>query len=182
MSRIGKKIINIPEGVEIDFQGRTLTVKGPKGFLSCEIHPRINLIRQEHHLQVQRTGNDKFSRSLHGTMRNLIANQVHGVTEGYTKQLELKGVGYRAQTDGHELTLSVGFSHPVVFQAPEGIEFKVDKNTLITVLGIDKQAVGEIAAQIRVTRPPEPYKGKGIRYVGETVRRKLGKATKAIRA
>lgn len=182
MSRVGKKPITIPQGVEINNDKGNITVKGPKGELNIKIHHRVNVSQNDNQLSVERRGDDKFSRSLHGLTRNLIANMIEGVTEGFTKQLELKGIGYRAQVEGNSLTLLVGFSHPVKIEAPQGIEFKVDKNTVVSVMGIDKQAVGQIAAQIRAVRPPEPYKGKGIRYAGELVRRKAGKATKAARA
>lgn len=179
MSRIGKKVIIIPEGVEVSLNGRHIDVKGSKGELHFAHHSNVEVIKNDNSLVVNRRNNDKLSRALHGLTRNLIANMIEGVTNGFVKQLELKGVGFRAQTDEKSLTLNVGYTHPVVISTPDGIEFKVDKNTLITVSGIDKQKVGQVAANIRAVRQPEPYKGKGIRYVGELVRRKAGKATKA---
>lgn len=179
MSRIGKQPILIPQGVEVSQDGRQIDVKGPKGDLMFKHHQNVEVIKKDNVITVNRRNNDKLSRSLHGLTRNLIANMIEGVTNGYSKQLELRGVGYRALADEKSLTLNVGFTHPVVVEAPQGIEFKVEKNTFVTVSGIDKQLVGQVSANIRKVRKPEPYKGKGIRYVGELVRRKAGKATKA---
>lgn len=179
MSRIGSRIITIPDGVTLTQEQGRLIVTGPKGTLMVPLHPKINLILDGSTLTVQRGGNDRLARSLHGLSRVLIANAIEGVTTGFTKRLEMHGIGYRAQTTGSEITLTVGFTHPVVVKAPEGITFGVEKNTLISVQGIDKQAVGQVAANIRAVKKPEPYKGKGIRYEGELVRRKAGKAAKA---
>lgn len=179
MSRIGKQPILIPQGVDILIDGRNINVKGPKGELDFLFHQNVSVSRVDDNLIVQRLSNDKLSRALHGLTRNLIFNMVTGVTSGFSKQLELKGIGYRSQMEGQNLVLNVGYTHPVTIQQQPGIEFKVEKNTLITVSGIDKQKVGQIAAEIRKVRPPEPYKGKGIKYIDEIIRRKAGKATKA---
>ena len=179
MSRIGKQPITIPSSVEFITNGRDITVKGPKGELFFRHHQNVTATKVDETIIVKRLSNDKLSRALHGLTRNLINNMVIGVTDGYQKQLELKGVGYRAALEGSKLVLSVGFTHPVNVEPPEGIEFKVEKNTLVTVSGIDKQKVGQISAEIRKVRPPEPYKGKGIKYIDEIIRRKAGKATKA---
>jgi large subunit ribosomal protein L6 len=179
MSRIGKKPITIPSGVEIVLNGRDINVTGPKGKLDFRHHQNVAVEKQESLLIVKRLSNDKLSRALHGLTRNLINNMVIGTTVGYQKQLELKGVGYRASIEGQKLILNVGYTHPVTIEPKEGIEFKVEKNTLVTVFGIDKQKVGQVSAEIRKVRPPEPYKGKGIKYIDEIVRRKAGKSTKA---
>ena len=178
MSRIGSRSITIPSDVAVTHEGDALFVTGPKGKITVSIHPRISVEINDKILSVGRNGNDKDARSLHGLMRVLIQNAILGVTNGFTKRLELHGIGYRAQTDGQKLTLTVGFTHPVIIDAPEEIAFAVEKNTLISVSGIDKQQVGQVAANIRGVRKPEPYKGKGIRYEGEIVRRKAGKAAK----
>lgn len=179
MSRIGTRRITIPDAVTVNLEGTNLQIKGPKGEASVAIHPRVSLEQDSHGLKVKRSANDRIARSLHGLTQVLIQNAVNGVTHGFTKRLELQGIGYRAQTDGRKLTLNVGYTQPVIIEAPEAITFSVEKTTLITVTGIDKQQVGQIAANIRSVRKPEPYKGKGIRYVGELVRRKAGKAAKA---
>lgn len=179
MSRIGKKPITIPEGVEFTCTGRDITVKGPKGELNFRHHQNVSTEKNDQTIVVTKLSNDKLSRALHGLTRNLIMNMIIGVTAGYQKQLELKGVGYRASVEGNKLVLNVGYTHPVTIQPKEGIEFKVEKNTLVTISGIDKQKVGQTTAEIRKVRPPEPYKGKGIKYIDEIVRRKAGKATKA---
>lgn len=179
MSRIGTRLITIPSGVTTTLEDGHMRVTGPKGELTVVINHRINVSVQDDAISVNRSGNDKMARALHGLTRQLIANAVTGVSQGFTKRLEMHGIGYRAQTDGSQLTLTVGFSHPVIVQAPEGITFNVDKNTNIAVSGIDKERVGQIAAEIRAVKKPEPYKGKGIRYEGEYVRRKAGKAAKA---
>ncbi len=177
MSRIGRAPIPIPAGVEINQQGNILTVKGPKGVLTQKIPEGISIELSNGVLSVKRGGDTKLLRSLHGLMRSLIANMVTGVTEGFTKSLEIVGIGYRANLQGRELQLSLGYSHPIIYPLPEGIEVDVDsKQNRITVKGIDKQKVGQVAAEIRGFRKPDPYKGKGIRYVGEVVRRKAGKA------
>ncbi len=179
MSRIGSRIVTIPSGVTATVADGFFTATGSKGEQRVPLSSRMTVVLEGDSIEVKRSGNDKIARSLHGLTRQLIANAVTGVADGFTKRLEMHGIGYRAQTDGKELTLSVGFSHPVVFQAPEGITFAVERNTLISVSGIDKQVVGQIAAEIRATKKPEPYKGKGIRYEGEYVRRKAGKSAKA---
>lgn len=178
MSRIGKKIINIPENVNFEIIGRQIKVKGPKGELFLDIHPRVTVKVENKTISVSKAGNDKLSRSLHGLFRQLIANLIIGVTDGFEKKLELKGIGYRVQAAGDKLNLTLGYSHPIEFKAPKGISFGVEKNIMI-IRGIDKQLVGETSAKIRNLRPVEPYKGKGIRYVGEIVIKKVGKAAKA---
>ena len=176
MSRIGYKVIEIPAGVTITQKDENITVKGPKGELTRHFDPKIKLTLDEKEAKFTRESeNDK---ALHGTMRSNLNNMIIGVTEGYEKKLELRGVGYRAQVKGNTLTLSVGYSHPVVMDAPKGIKLESPSNTEINVLGISKQKVGQFAAEIRDVRSPEPYKGKGIRYVGEYVRRKEGKTGK----
>lgn len=180
MSRIGRKPISIPSGVNVSIaDGNFITIKGPKGELSYSAPPSLGLDVTDGTLLVSRPDDVRQNRSLHGLSRTLINNMVVGVTDGFRKNLEIQGVGYRAAMDGNDLVLNVGFSHPVRFVAPDGITYALDGQTKISVLGIDKQAVGEEAARIRRVRPPEPYKGKGIRYEGEVVRRKAGKAGKA---
>jgi large subunit ribosomal protein L6 len=178
MSRIGKQPIAIPDGVEIDIAGRVVTVKGPRGELSVSVHEEMRVVRQDGEVRVDRPNDEGFYRGLHGLTRSLIANMVEGVTMGFDKRLQIVGVGYRVQMKGNDLELSVGYSHPVAVTRPEGIEFEVPTPTQIVVRGNDKQAVGEIAARIRKVRKPEPYKGKGIRYENEYVRKKAGKAAK----
>jgi large subunit ribosomal protein L6 len=175
MSRIGKKPIPVPDGVTIDVKRGVVAVKGPKGELSQDVSPEMKVTQDDGTLTVERPTDRGEHRALHGLTRSLIANMVEGVTEGFEKRLEIQGVGYRARLQGKALELSVGYSHPVSVTAPEGIEFEVPAPTQVVVRGIDKQLVGEIAARIRRSRPPEPYKGKGIRYAGEYVRRKVGK-------
>lgn len=180
MSRIGNRPISVPNGVEIDITGENaVTVKGPKGTLTSTFSPNMALSRDNGTVLVERPNNDRENRSLHGLTRTLLNNMVVGVTDGYKRDLEIQGVGYRAALDGKVLVLSVGFSHPVRMTPPEGVSYTLDGNTRLSVVGIDKQLVGEEAARIRRVRPPEPYKGKGIRYAGEQVRRKAGKAGKA---
>lgn len=181
MSRIGKKPIPIPAGVEIKIQDGTVHVKGPKGTLTFAPHGLMEIKMAEGAVTVSRKSNGILDRSLHGLTRSLIANMIEGVTKGFSRKLEIQGVGYRAQISGNKLDLSLGFSHPVQFQAPAGIQFEMDKEkkNIITVSGIDKMLVGQTAAKLRGLRPPEPYKGKGIRYFGEKVRRKAGKAATA---
>ncbi|HBY89620.1 MAG: 50S ribosomal protein L6 [Ruoffia tabacinasalis] len=178
MSRIGKKPVVIPSGVTVELNGTTATVKGPKGELTRELSPAISLEIADNEITFTRPNDNKANRSIHGTTRSLIANMIEGVSTGFKKELELIGVGYRAQKQGNKLTLSVGLSHPVEFEASEGVDFEVPSNTQIIVQGFNKEKVGELAANIRAVRPPEPYKGKGIRYVGEFVRRKEGKTGK----
>lgn len=174
MSRIGRMPIPVPSGVNIDIKDSLVTVTGPKGKLSQPISEGISVRREGEQLLVERESDNRIHRSLHGLMRTLVSNMVIGVSQGFEKRLEIVGTGYRAQATGDSFTISVGFSHPVVFQAPPGIEFNMDGPRMV-ISGIDKQVVGELAAQIRRIRPPEPYKGKGIRYQGEYVRRKAGK-------
>ena len=178
MSRIGRKPVQIPAGVEVTVNGNTCVVKGPKGTLQQDFHENITVTVEENEVIVDRANDERESRAQHGLTRALIQNMVTGVSEGFTKSLELAGVGYRVQLKGTSLHFSLGYSHPVVVEAPEGITFEVPDNTHINVKGINKQQVGQIAAEIRAKRPPEPYKGKGIHYVGEHIRRKLGKAAK----
>jgi large subunit ribosomal protein L6 len=175
MSRIGKKPIQIPEGVEIDVQPGAVKVKGPKGELSQNVNRDMKVAIDDGTLTVDRPTDRGEHRALHGLTRSLIANMVEGVTDGFERRLEIQGVGYRAQLKGKALEMSLGYSHPVTIPAPEGIEFEVPVPTEVVVRGIDKQLVGETAARVRKSRPPEPYKGKGVRYAGEHVARKVGK-------
>mgnify|MGYP000465557740 CR=1 FL=1 len=176
MSRIGKKPISLPAGVKVTVDGNQVTVQGSKGTLTQTLPKGITVTQEDNQIIVRRANDDKQQRAFHGLIRALIANMVEGVTNGFEKKLELVGVGYRAQLQGKKLVINIGFSHPVEVDAPEGIEFEVPAPTKITVKGIDKQAVGNTAAHIRAIRKPEPYKGKGIKYENEVVRRKAGKA------
>jgi len=179
MSRIGRQPIEIPSGVEVEVGDDALvTVKGPRGTLSQRLHPEMRILKEEGVVRVERPSDEGYHRSLHGLTRTLIANMVEGVTRGYEKRLQIVGVGYRATMKGKDLEVLVGYSHPVVVPAPEGIEFEVPTPTQILVRGNDKEAVGRMAADIRKIRKPEPYKGKGIRYENEIVRKKAGKAAK----
>jgi large subunit ribosomal protein L6 len=178
MSRIGKQPIEIPSGVEVDAANEVVTVKGPRGELVQRVHPEMRIRQEDGAVRVERPNDEGFYRGLHGLTRTLIANMVEGVTKGFEKRLAIVGVGYRAQLRGKDLELAVGYSHPVPVRCPEGIEFEVPTPTSIVIRGNDKQAVGEIAARIRKVRKPEPYKGKGIRYEDEYVRKKAGKAAK----
>ncbi|MBM6615088.1 50S ribosomal protein L6 [Desemzia sp. RIT804] len=178
MSRIGNKVITIPAGVEVTQNGNDVTVKGPKGELNLSISPVITMNISDNEITFTRPDDSKPSRTIHGTTRALVNNMVVGVTEGFEKTLDLIGVGYRAQLQGTKLVLNVGLSHPVEFEAREGITVEVPSNTKIIVKGTNKEHVGELAANIRAVRPPEPYKGKGIRYTDEFVRRKEGKTGK----
>lgn len=179
MSRIGLKPIEIPEGVEVKLSDDNLIqVKGPKGELSRKLHPNMKINIDGNTITVERPNDEKENRALHGTTRSLINNMVEGVTKGFQKELEIIGVGYRAQLQGKKLVVNAGYSHPVEVEQEADIEFEVPKNTEIIVKGIDKERVGAVAANIRAIRPPEPYKGKGIRYKGEYVRRKEGKTAK----
>lgn len=177
MSKVGKNPIAIPEGVKVTINGDLVTVDGPKGSLMQKVRPEVHVELMDSKISVRRANDEKVARSLHGLTRTLIANMVAGVSQGWTKTLELVGVGYRAQKQGDNLVLTVGFSHPVVITPQPGISFSIAENK-ITVSGIDKAQVGQVAANIRQVRPPEPYKGKGIRYQGEYIVRKQGKASK----
>lgn len=179
MSRVGNNPIIIPSGTQITLEGETLLVKGPKGELSMNLHRTVKVEQSDNQLLIKRKKNDRTSRSMHGLTRSIINNMVIGVSEGWTKNLEMVGVGYRVQGGNNQITLSVGYSHPVVINAPEGIQFTASENTKISVSGIDRVLVGQVAANIRNVRPPEAYKGKGVRYAGEYVRKKPGKAGKA---
>lgn len=179
MSRIGRKPIVIPQGVEVTIEGNHVSVKGPKGSLDSTIHPMIKVEKKDGEVLVTRPNDGKEARSLHGLSRTIVANMVDGVNEGFKKDLEIHGIGYRAQKDGNKLVMNLGYSHQVIMPEPEGITVDVPEPTKIVVNGIDKQAVGQFAAEIREKRPPEPYKGKGIRYAGEFVPHKEGKAGKA---
>lgn len=176
MSRIGKKPISLPKGVEIKLEDNIVTVKGPRGELSQRLPAEIGLNISDEEILITRPSDAKKHRAYHGLSRALVANMVEGVTKGFEKKLELVGVGYRAQMQGSKLSLTVGFSHPIIIDAPEGIEFEAPTVTKITVKGIDKQLVGNTAAHIRAIRKPEPYKGKGIKYENEVIRRKAGKS------
>jgi large subunit ribosomal protein L6 len=178
MSRIGRLPIAVPATVDVTIDGRTLTVKGPRGTLTRAIHPDMSVRREDTTLVVSRPTEQKTHKQLHGLTRTLINNMVVGVSDGYRKGLEITGVGYRAALNGRKLQLNLGYSHPVEIDPPEGITFEVESPTRLAVLGIDKELVGQIAAKVRSTRKPEPYKGKGVRYAGEQVRRKAGKAGK----
>lgn len=180
MSRIGKKPIEVPKGVTVTIApGNLVTVKGPKGTLSRQLPPEMTITQEDGVVRVVRPSDEKRHKALHGLTRSLLNNMVVGVSTGFQKVLEINGVGYRAQKTGRDLTMSLGFSHPVVVKAPEGIELNVGERNTIIVAGADKQLVGEVAANIRRLRPPEPYKGKGIKYADEVIRRKAGKAGKA---
>ena len=178
MSRIGRLPITVPATVDVTIDGRTLTVKGPKGSLTRALHPDMILTREESLLVVSRPTEQKTHKQLHGLTRTLVNNMVVGVTDGYRKGLEITGVGYRAALNGRKLQLNLGYSHPIEIDPPEGISFEVETPTRLAVVGIDKELVGEYAAKVRSTRKPEPYKGKGVRYSGEVIRRKAGKAGK----
>ena len=178
MSRIGKAPIAVPAGVDVTIAGRTVTIKGPKGTLSRDIPGEIIVRKEESTILVERPNDERENRSLHGLSRTLVNNMVIGVTDGFTKELEIVGVGYRAEAQGQNLRLALGFSHPVMVPAPEGISFEIPQQTRVIVKGIDKELVGQVAANIRSIRKPEPYKGKGVRYLGERIVRKAGKTGK----
>jgi len=178
MSRIGKLAIPIPSGVDVQIEGNHVTVKGPKGQLERDVAPDLRIVREDGELRVERPSDEKRFRELHGLTRTLVNNMVVGVTTGYRKGLEITGVGYRAALVGKKLQLNLGYSHPIEIDPPAGISFELENPTRLAVVGIDKELVGQIAAQVRATRKPEPYKGKGVRYAGEVVRRKAGKAGK----
>ncbi len=178
MSRIGRLPIDVPSGVEVKIDGQAVAVKGPKGELALTVKAPIEVKLEDGQVLVTRPDDERESRSLHGLTRTLIANQIIGVTEGYSKGLEVVGTGYRVQSKGSSIEFALGYSHPITVEPPAGISFTVEGNNKLTVSGIDKQAVGEVAANIRKLRKPEPYKGKGVRYAGEVVRRKAGKSGK----
>ncbi len=178
MSRIGRLPIPVPTTVDVTIEGRQVTVKGPKGSLTRTLHPDMRVSQEDGSIVVTRPTEQKTHKQLHGLTRTLVNNMVVGVTDGYRKGLEITGVGYRAALSGRKLTLNLGYSHPIEIDPPEGIAFEVENPTRLAVVGIDKELVGQIAAQVRATRKPEPYKGKGVRYSGEYIRRKAGKAGK----
>jgi large subunit ribosomal protein L6 len=179
MSRIGKLPIPVPTGVDVTIDGRTVQVKGPKGTLSHTVAAPIEIAKDEDGtLKVSRPNDESRNKALHGLSRTLVANMITGVTQGYIKKLEISGVGYRVAAKGSNLEFSLGYSHPILVEAPEGITFKVESPTKFSVEGIDKQKVGEVAANIRKLRKPDPYKAKGVKYAGEVIRRKVGKAGK----
>ncbi len=175
MSRIGKKPVAVPKGVTLSLQGQTLSAKGPKGELTRTFHPEMKLELEKDQLIVSRPSDESRHRALHGLTRTLVQNMVDGVTRGFLKTLEIQGVGYKAEAKPTGLQLALGFSHPVHYPTPAGIKFTVDNNVIVKIEGADKELVGQVAAEIRSLRKPEPYKGKGVRYQGETVRRKAGK-------
>ncbi len=179
MSRIGRQPIDLPKGVEFSVNDRDVQVKGPKGSLSIGIPGGIDVVMEDGRVHVSRPNDEAKNRALHGLTRSLVANMVHGVTEGFKKTLEIVGVGYRAEKKGKGIHLVLGFSHPIQYDAPEGINIEVPDQTTVVIEGMDKQLVGQVAAEIRGFRPPEPYKGKGVRYQGEQVRRKAGKTAGA---
>jgi large subunit ribosomal protein L6 len=178
MSRIGRKPITIPAGVDVTIDGSHVAVKGPRGSLERDLHPDMRVVMEDGEIRVERPSDERLHRSLHGLTRTLVANMIEGVTNGYEKRLEIVGVGYRAVYKDPDIELALGFSHPVDVAAPPGIEFEVPAPNRIVIRGIDKQLVGQVAANIRKVRKPEPYKGKGVRYEGEYVRKKAGKAAK----
>ena len=178
MSRIGRLPIPVPAGVSVAIDGRSITVEGPRGTLHRDVHPDMTVTQENGTIVVSRPTEQKTHRELHGLTRTLVANMVTGVSTGYRKGLEITGVGYRAQKIGEKLQLNLGYSHPVEINPPAGISFELENPTRLAVVGIDKELVGQVAAQVRSTRKPEPYKGKGVRYAGEVVRRKAGKAGK----
>jgi large subunit ribosomal protein L6 len=178
MSRIGKKPITIPAGVDVTIDGSHVAVKGPRGSLELDVHPDMSVVLEDGEVRVERPSDERLHRSLHGLTRTLVANMVEGVTNGYEKRLEIVGVGYRAVYKDPDIELALGFSHPVDVPAPPGIEFEVPAPNRIVIRGIDKQLVGQVAAEVRAYKSPEPYKGKGVRYLGEAIRKKAGKAAK----
>lgn len=178
MSRIGKLPIEIPQGVEVKIDGQTVTAKGPLGTEVVEVRPEISIEIEGNIVTLKTTNDERKTNALHGLSRTLVANAIHGVKEGFEKRLEIQGVGYRANMDGNKINLMLGYSHPVLVEPPAGITISVEANTKISVKGSNKQTVGDVAAEIRGKRPPEVYKGKGVRYEGEYVRRKAGKAGK----
>jgi large subunit ribosomal protein L6 len=175
MSRIGKRPVAVPKGVTLDLQGTTVAVKGPKGELRRTLHPEMQLAVADGNITVARPSDDKRHKALHGLTRTLVQNMVDGVSKGFSKTLEIQGVGYKAEPKPYGVNLIVGYSHPVKYEAPKGIKITVENNTTVKIEGADKEIVGQVAAELRAVRPPEPYKGKGVRYQGEQVRRKAGK-------
>ena len=176
MSRIGKKPVSIPKGVEVKVENdNTVIVKGPKGMLSYKFHPNMKIKVEENHIIVERPNDETFNKVLHGTTRALLNNMVKGVTEGFTEELEIVGIGYRGAVKGKILELTLGYSHPIIYEIPEGIQITMEGTNIIKISGIDKQKVGQVAAEIRSFREPDPYKGKGIRYKGEVIKLKAGK-------
>ncbi len=175
MSRVGGQVIRIPEKVSISIQGTRVSVKGPKGEIEREFHPEIQIVQENGEIRVTRLSDRREHRALHGLTGSLLVSMVKGVVDGFEKKLEIVGVGYRAETAGKGLRLQLGYSHPVVYEAPQGVKLETESPTVIKVSGVDKEKVGRAAAEIRALRPPEPYKGKGVRYQGEQVRRKAGK-------
>ena len=175
MSRIGKKPVTLPKGVTMEVQGRVVAVKGPRGELRREVHPEMEIALAEGVFTVARPSDDKRHKALHGLTRTLVQNMVDGVSKGFAKTLEIQGVGYKAEAKPYGVNLIVGYSHPVKYEAPKGIKISVENNTTVKIEGANKETVGQVAAELRAVRPPEPYKGKGIRYLGEQVRRKAGK-------
>ena len=175
MSRIGKKPVVLPKGVAVEIQGNTVAVKGPKGELRRTLHPEMQVTLADSQVTVARPSEEKRHKALHGLTRTLVHNMVEGVSRGFTKTLEIQGVGYKAEAKPYGINLIVGYSHPVKYEAPKGIKISVENNTVVRIEGADKETVGQVAAELRSVRPPEPYKGKGIRYQGEQVRRKAGK-------
>jgi large subunit ribosomal protein L6 len=178
MSRIGRLPVAVPSTVEVTIEGRRVTVTGPRGTLSRDLHPDMAVSREDGQIIVSRPTEQKTHKQLHGLTRTLVNNMVVGVTDGYRKGLEITGVGYRASKVGEKLQLNLGYSHPIEIDPPQGISFEIENPTRLAVVGIDKELVGQIAARVRATRKPEPYKGKGVRYAGEQIRRKAGKAGK----
>ncbi len=181
MSRIGRKPVPLPKGVTAQIEGQRVTVKGPKGEIGRTVHPELAIALESDTIVVRRPSDESRHKALHGLTRTLIANMVEGVTKGFAKSLEIQGVGYKAEPKPFGVQLVVGFSHPVPYHAPQGIKISVDNNVVLKVEGVDKELVGQVAAELRAVRPPEPYKGKGIRYVGEQVRRKAGKTAQAVK-
>jgi large subunit ribosomal protein L6 len=179
MSRIGKRPVPLPKGVTAAIDGRTVTVKGPKGEISRTVHPELTLTLENDTVAVKRPSDEPRHKALHGLTRTLVANMVEGVTKGFSKALDIQGVGYKAEVKPFGVQLVVGYSHPVPYHAPKGIKISVEGNTQVKIEGVDKELVGQVAAELRSVRPPEPYKGKGIRYAGEQVRRKAGKTAQA---
>lgn len=175
MSRIGRKPVTVPSGVKVDLQGQKVSVQGPKGQLAIDAHPRVKIELKENEVHVSRSTNVKADRALHGLTRSLIQNMVVGVTDGFSKQLVIEGVGFKAQVKGKVVNLALGYTHPIDYEIPQGVEVKCTSPTEITISGMDKRLVGQVAADLRSYHEPEPYKGKGIRYSDETVRRKQGK-------